>query len=178
MAERSWHALMRTASHGGARLEPLELSPGLTLRARGPGRERLALALEVSTLPEVNAILRGANGAMICGLRPDEWALLGGTPDVDALRAAVGDDGAVIDTTASRVGLVLDGPRARDVLASCCALDVRPRVFPPGCCAQTLIGRAGVFIAPLAPDRYLVACRPSSADYVVRWLTDGMAPVR
>lgn len=178
MAERPWQTLMRMASRDAARLEPLDLSPGLTLRARGPGCERLALALDLPALPAVNAVSRGANGVMVCGLRPDEWALLGGAPNVDVLRAAAGDEGAIIDTTASRVGLVLDGPRAREVLASCCALDVRPRVFPPGRCAQTLIGRAGVFITPLAPDRYLVACRPSSADYVVRWLTDGMSSVR
>ncbi|MBL8981825.1 MAG: sarcosine oxidase subunit gamma [Gemmatimonadetes bacterium] len=178
MAERSWQTLMRNASHDAARLELLELRPGLTLRARGTGCERLARALELAALPAVNVVSRGASGVMVCGLRPDEWALLGGAPNVDALRAAVGDEGAVIDTTASRVGLVLEGPRVREVLASCCALDVRPRVLPPGRCAQTLIGRAGVFIAPLAPDRYLVACRPSSADYVVRWLTDGMALVR
>jgi sarcosine oxidase, subunit gamma len=176
MAE--WHVRMEKAASDAVRLGALDIRPGLTLRARGAGATRLASALGLAQLPPTNRVLRNADGALVCGLRPDEWVCLGSGPMADALRAAVGDDGAVVDTTASRIGIALEGPAAREVLASCCALDVRPRAFGVGQCAQTLLGRVGVFLLPLAPDRYLVACRPSHADYVVRWLTDGMSSVR
>lgn len=178
MGESALVALMRSASSAAATLEPLEVRPGLTLRASGAGVARLAAALGLAAVPMTNHVQRLADGALLCGLRPDEWVCLGDGPTVAGLRAALGVDGAVVDTSASRVAFALHGPGAREVLASCCALDLRPRVFGVGQCAQTLLGRAGVFLLPLATDRYLVACRPSSADYVVRWLTDGMRSLR
>lgn len=178
MDESSLVALMRSASGTAATLEPLDVRPGLTLRARGEGNDRLAAALGVAALPVTNQVQRLADGALLCGLRPDEWVCLGDGPPAGPVREALGEDGAVVDTSASRVAFALYGPGAREVLASCCALDVRPHVFGVGQCAQTLLGRVGVFLLPLATDRYLVACRSSSADYVVRWLTDGMRSLR
>ncbi|MBL8960638.1 MAG: sarcosine oxidase subunit gamma [Gemmatimonadetes bacterium] len=178
MVDPALLAMMQSASGAAATLEPVAVRPGLTLRARGAGVQQLARALGVSLMPETNHVQRLADGALLCGLRPDEWACLGDGPEAAGLREAVGADGAVVDTSASRVAFVLAGPGAREVLSSCCALDVRPHLFGVGRCAQTLLGRVGVFLLPLATDRYLIVCRPSHADYVVRWLTDGMQSVR
>ncbi len=174
MAEPPWSSLLDGASNDEVQLARIELCPGITLRARGDACARVAVALGVPALPAANRTTRGTGGALACWLRPDEWVLLGDGADPAGLSEAVGADGAVIDTTASRVGFVLSGARARDVLASCCPLDTRPVSFGPGQCAQTLIGHAGVLLAVLEGDRYLVVCRPSTADYVVRWLVEGM----
>jgi sarcosine oxidase subunit gamma len=99
---------------------------------------------------------------------------------LEALERAVGpDDGAVVDLSASRVLVELTGPKARDVLASCCALDLHPRVFGPGRCAQTLVAKAQVLLSQLdeAPT-YRLFVRPSLASYVVSWLVDGIEGVR
>jgi sarcosine oxidase, subunit gamma len=73
----------------------------------------------------------------------------------------------------------LTGPSSRDVLASCCALDLHPRVFGPGQCAQTLIAKAPVLLSQVdAAPTYRLFIRPSLAEYVVSWLVDGMHGVR
>lgn len=164
----------RAASWHGARLEAYPVSPAITLRARDGGAVRLAAALDVAVLPQANRVATTTTGALLAWLRPDEWVLIGEGPALPLLVDALGADGAVVDTGASRVGFALSGPRARDILASCCPIDVSPARLGVGQCAQTLIGHVGVFLAPVAPDRYLVAMRPSHADYVVRWLVDGM----
>jgi len=85
----------------------------------------------------------------------------------------------VVDLSSARVILELSGPAARDVLASCCALDLHPRAFGPGRCAQTLVAKAPVLLA-FVEERptYRFYVRPSLASYVVGWLLDGMDGVR
>jgi sarcosine oxidase subunit gamma len=63
------------------------------------------------------------------------------------------------------------GPRARDLLAHGCALDLHPRVFGPGRCAQTMLARAQVVLLP-RPDDFLVLVRSSFAAYLSEWLLD------
>ena len=71
--------------------------------------------------------------------------------------------------------MLFRSPAARDVLATCCSLDLHPRVFGPGQCVQTLIQKAGVLIEARGDDDYLLLVRPSFAAYVAEWLLDGMA---
>jgi heterotetrameric sarcosine oxidase gamma subunit len=53
---------------------------------------------------------------------------------------------AVIDQSHGRAALRLAGARARDVLAKGCRLDLHPREFTPGSCAQTSIAQIGVLL--------------------------------
>jgi sarcosine oxidase subunit gamma len=53
---------------------------------------------------------------------------------------------AVVDQGHGRAVLRLSGRRARDVLAKGCRLDLHPRVFRPGMCAQTAIAQIGVLL--------------------------------
>jgi sarcosine oxidase subunit gamma len=62
------------------------------------------------------------------------------------LRERLGDRAAVVDQSHGRAVLRLAGPRARDVLAKGCRLDLHPRVFTPGMCAQTVIAQIGVLL--------------------------------
>jgi sarcosine oxidase subunit gamma len=81
----------------------------------------------------------------------------------------------MIDTTGSLVSLELSGPRARDVLASCCPLDLDVHVFPVGRCAQSMIAKAPALLHLVAADpTFRLHVRPSLAAYVVSWLTDAM----
>ena len=50
------------------------------------------------------------------------------------------------DVSAQRTTLELSAPGARDVLAQGCSLDLHPRAFGPGDCAQTLLARAAVIL--------------------------------
>ena len=113
-------------------------------------------------------------------LGPDEWLILGepGTaPALErALREAIGDGhGAVVDVSANRTTLSVSGPRARELLAFGCALDLDERRFKPGMCAQTLLARANVIIVPVGPavePAFRLLVRPSFAAYLAAWLTD------
>jgi heterotetrameric sarcosine oxidase gamma subunit len=63
-----------------------------------------------------------------------------------SLRERLGERAAVADQSHGRAVLRLAGPRARDVLAKGCRLDLHPRVFTPGMCAQTVIAQIGVLL--------------------------------
>jgi sarcosine oxidase subunit gamma len=92
------------------------------------------------------------------------------------LRETLGQQpGSVVDVSAARTTLELAGPRARDVLEHGCALDLHPRAFGPGQCAQTLLAKANVVLHQVddAPT-YRLLVRPSFARYLVAWLLDAM----
>jgi sarcosine oxidase subunit gamma len=52
----------------------------------------------------------------------------------------------VVDQSHGRAVLRLAGRRARDVLAKGCRLDLHPRAFRPGRCAQTVIAQVAVLL--------------------------------
>jgi sarcosine oxidase subunit gamma len=119
----------------------------------------------------------------VLALGPDEWLVVGpdGTEGTieRALRAAAGADGAVVDLSSSGAGLLLCGPAARAVLATCCALDFHPRAFGPGQCAATLLAKAPMIIHQLdLTPSYRILVRPSLAEYLAGWLLEGLAAVR
>ena len=111
-------------------------------------------------------------------LGPDEWLVTSPfqTPQEleTGLRAAVDGRGAVVDVSAQRTTLWLTGRHARDVLAAGCAVDLHPRVFPPGSATQTLLGLATVVLLALddTGTSYHILVRASYAHYLTSWLLD------
>jgi sarcosine oxidase, subunit gamma len=84
-------------------------------------------------------------------LGPRSWLLVacGASPLVDypAQCDAIGAaGGALFDVSAGRIAWTLAGPRAADVLAKGCPLDLHPRAFAPGACAQSLYGHIGILV--------------------------------
>ncbi len=64
----------------------------------------------------------------------------------------------------------------RAPLASCCPLDLHPRAFAVGACAQSLVAKAPVLLQLLdGAPRWRLLVRPSLAAYVVSWLADAIA---
>jgi sarcosine oxidase subunit gamma len=109
-------------------------------------------------------------------LGPDEWLVLGppgsGSQIVGELETALGGfHRSVVDVSANRVALELAGPRAKEVLSKGCALDLHPRVWRPGMCAQTMLARAQVILHERS-DSTGILVRPSFAEYLVDWLID------
>jgi sarcosine oxidase subunit gamma len=111
-------------------------------------------------------------------LGPDEWLLLT-PPDQEAgvaraLRDALGGlHVAVTDVSGGQTVINISGDHARDVLAKGCSLDLHPRVFGPGHCAQSLVAKAGVTIRQIddSPSFDLIV-RRSFAEYLALWLED------
>ena len=88
-------------------------------------------------------------------LGPDEWLLTStaARPEdwefgLDEAAAPVG--GMAVDVSAQRTTVRVRGASARRLLASGCAIDLRPASFPRGRCAQTLLGQAGVLLVALS----------------------------
>jgi sarcosine oxidase subunit gamma len=138
----------------------------------------LALGTPLPTEPGtyVSTGTDAQTGVDVLWLGPDEWLVVGAAGDdgLEArLHAAAGDGHvAVTDVSAQRTVVRVAGPKARDLLAHGCALDLHPRVFGPGRCAQTLLARAGVVLMARDGDEFLVFVRSSFAGYLAGWLTD------
>jgi sarcosine oxidase subunit gamma len=83
-------------------------------------------------------------------LAPGAWMVVAEDVDDGALYQSLldrlGDLAAVVDQSHGRAVLRLAGPRARDVLAKGCRLDLHPRAFTPGMCAQTVIAQVSVLL--------------------------------
>ncbi len=160
----------------------VELPPAsvISIRARDGALARAARALGLAALPGVNTVAECSLGSCLW-VRPDEWLLLGDAgarqSSIASLEAAIGpDDGAVVDISESRVVLELSGTRSREVLASCCPLDLHPRAFAVGQCAQSLIGKAPVVLQLLdGQPRWRILVRRSLVAYVTSWLSDAIA---
>jgi sarcosine oxidase subunit gamma len=115
-------------------------------------------------------------------LGPDQW-LLTCPPDdtaffIASLREALADTHcALTDVSDGRAAFCLEGPSARDVLAKGCPLDLHPRAFTPGSCAQSLLGKAAVLIHLRTDEPPTGACFDlhvgrSFAHYLWAWLKD------
>src|SRR5207302_506874 len=68
------------------------------------------------------------------------------------------------------------GALARETLMKGCSLDLHPRSFTPGQCAQTMLARAQIILHQIdgAPS-YDLYPRRSFAEYLWLWLCDAMA---
>lgn len=143
---------------------------------------RLGAATGVSLPVEPNrvafAILPDAPAERAAWLGPDEWLVMGPLERLEIilarLEAARGDDHvSIVDVSAARTAVALGGEGARDLLATGCGLDLHPRAFPSGTCAQTGLARAAVLIEALEEAAgFRITVRPSFARYLADWLLD------
>jgi sarcosine oxidase, subunit gamma len=117
-------------------------------------------------------------------LGPDEWLIIGpdGTASLTAqlLRTALGDElGSIVDVSANRTTLELSGPVARQVLQKGCTLDLHPRAFTSGSCAQTLVSKVNVLLVQAGRSpAYRLLVRGSFAQYLADWMLDAMDEYR
>jgi sarcosine oxidase subunit gamma len=115
-------------------------------------------------------------------LGPDEWLVVaeGETGLLPRLeRALTGRRALLSDLSSSRVILAIGGSAARALLAAGCGLDLHPRAFGPGQCAQTLFARLPVILDQLdeAPHYRLLVQR-SYARWLYAWLIDAAEGLR
>jgi sarcosine oxidase, subunit gamma len=174
------------ASSGRITIRELPFAAQLNLRA-DPGDNRVAEAVRKALgfgLPKEPNTAFSAGGRSALWLGPDEWLVVGGEGEEAllqrVLRTALGDAfGSVVDVSANRTVIELSGPSARDVLAHGCPLDLHPRQFTPGRCAQTLLAKAQVIIHQVneLPTFHLYV-RTSFAWYVADWLLDALVEYR
>lgn len=119
----------------------------------------------------------GARTALWLG--PSEWLLVGADEDdgeVSRLRAGLSAvRHAVVDVSDSRTIIGVAGLRARDALAKAISLDLHPRSFAPGRCAQSTLAHTSMLLHQLSEDptrgpTYDIFVHRSVAEYAWRWL--------
>lgn len=126
-------------------------------------------------LPVKANTVNSGNGISILWLGPNEWWVVAAADRSDELVAALrqafqGQHTAVIDVSESRTVITVSGPKARDMLARGISLDLHPRVFGPGQCAQTGMAKANILLHQLDDKpSYDIYVLKSFSDYLFRW---------
>ncbi len=125
-------------------------------------------------LPAVPNTWTSAEGREWLWLGPDEWLVVG-APDASAEiarrleDALAGRHRSVIDVSANRAVIEISGGRRFDLLEQGCGLDLHPRSWRAGMCAQTMVAHIQVILQEReAATRVFV--RPSFAGSLVDWL--------
>ena len=138
-------------------------------------------AVGVELPAEPNMVAEGNNIAVLW-LGPAEWLLIGPVGAEKAIADALeeglaGASVGIVDVTEGRTTIRVAGPMARDVLSMGCPLDLHPRVFGAGRCAQSFIVRSTVILHQVddAPV-YDVFVERSQSDYLFQWFETSGAP--
>ena len=146
-----------------------------TQRGRSPADNMRGHALNPSPA--------SAPSCTIYWLGPDEWLLvsaLGKESDIaeQLNENLAGQCYSLVDVSGGQVMMRLRGPRAREVLARGCTLDLHPRAFKTGRCAQSTLAKTSMLIA-LVDDTpsFDIIVRRSFAEYAARWLRHSGASV-
>jgi sarcosine oxidase subunit gamma len=111
------------------------------------------------------------NDGDVLWLGPDEWLVVAEAGReaelLGASEAALGSTHrSIVDVSANRAVFEMRGPDRFQRLAIACPLDLHPRSWGPGRCAQTVFGSAPILLHE-RPDATRVFVRPSFAGYVV-----------
>jgi sarcosine oxidase, subunit gamma len=104
-------------------------------------------------------------------LGPDGWLVVSepGTADAIAAELAAALGGlhhSLVDVSANRAVFELAGPSRHELLSSACPIDLHPRSWRDGRCAQTVFGAAQIVLQEREEATRLFV-RPSFADYVI-----------
>lgn len=137
---------------------------------------RVAGVLGIGLPLAANTVAPGSN-CVAYWLGPDEWLVVSSRASLAGeLRTALGNIfSSVTEVSGGQTIIVLRGAPVRELLAKECPLDLHPRFFIAGQCAQTRVAKAGVLLRPLADDVMEVVVRRSFADYFWLWLRQAAA---
>jgi len=129
-----------------------------------------------------NTVARGTDYDVLW-FGPDEWLVRSVVPvQAGALEAKLaeavrGSYAAAVDVGSGYTVVEISGNCTLDVLARGCPLDLHPRVFKPGQCAQSHYFKASIVLIPTGDDRYEIVVRRSFADYFIRIMLDAATPL-
>lgn len=168
------------ADHAGITLRERPFLGHLNLRGEPDNDAFRSACRQVlgGDLPMAPNTVAETPAAVVCWLGPNEWLLLTDPDQQDSLAAQLhaeleGIHSALTDVTGGYTLIAVRGPHALDTLAKGCPLDLHPRAFGPGQCAQTLVAKSSAMLRVIEPGTaFEVWVRRSFADYLWQWLTD------
>ncbi|MGF6774184.1 sarcosine oxidase subunit gamma [Paraburkholderia sp. GAS199] len=137
-------------------------------------------------LPQKPNTIAQGKGYDVLWLGPDEW-LVRSAQSHDASRTAplqgrlgaafAGVFASAVDIGSGYTVLEISGTRAREVLTRGCPLDLHPKLFGPGQCAQSHYFKASMTLIPTGAESFDIVVRRSFADYFVKIMLDAAEPL-
>ncbi len=174
-------AALYETTRGAVSIRELPFFTQINIRMDPTGQavmKRLAGVLGFDLPPTSNTVASIA-GRRALWLGPDEWLIVGAADEAKGIQrslhdALAGVSASIVDVSASRTVLLIQGGRARELLAHGIAIDLHPHAFAPGRCAQTLLAKAQVIIerGPDQDQAFRLFVRTSFASYVAEWLLE------
>jgi sarcosine oxidase subunit gamma len=154
------------------------LAPATRFILQGDAAARAAAGRAFGvTLPEdaCRAHAQGNRAALWLG--PDEQLLLAPAGEAEhiasQLRAALGEHPhSLVEVSQRQVALSVSGPRAAELIASGCPLDLDAEAFPVGMCTRTLLAKAEVVLWRRSAEEYHLEVQRSFSAYVLEWLKE------
>ena len=133
--------------------------------------------LDVEIPTEPNTVSSGGK-YIVLWLGENEWLVITQEDQQTNLIKQLGNklngmSASITDLSSGQIILRMTGPSVRNVLSKGCTLDLHPRSFGVGECAQTLIAEVGVTMRQIddTPSFELIV-RRSLAEYLCTWLID------
>ena len=165
---------------GAPRIEEKPFQGFINLRGRVDNTGFLAACLKVLGCepPSTANTVVDSGDYRIYWLGPDEWLIVTAAGQQDELKAKLHKSlarvfSSVVDNSSGLTTLHITGDNAAALLATDCPLDLHPREFKAGQCAQTRLAKAGMTLSLLANEAgFEVIIRRSFADYLLLWLQD------
>lgn len=164
---------MADADDGLRRLAP---AARFILQGERAARDAATRAFGLS-LPEeaCRAHADGERAALWLG--PDEHLLLAPAGEAGRLQAELGAAlqglaHSLVEVSQRQAAFAVTGPRARDLIASGCPLDLDPESFPVGMCARTLFAKTEVVLWRRSAEEYHLEVARSFAGYVLEWMRE------
>ena len=156
IAERPRSIVSVSARRGRADALAAAVAEAFDLDLPGPGRFRRGAALGATWI------------------QPGVW-LLDGEPEAPGalyrrVVEAVRDTASVVDQSHGRTLVHVSGAAARAVLATCCRLDLHPRVVTPGIAATTLVAHVPCTLRAVDDGFELLV-----GSTYARWLLEDLA---
>lgn len=153
----------RSADLGRVGARELAFLSQLDVRVDPAGATTLGFPIDPNTAT--------SGGRDVLWLGPDEWLIVGVPGATTAIRdeleaSLAGLHRSVVDVSANRAVIELAGPSRHELLSSACPIDLHPRSWGDGRCAQSVFGAAQVLLHEREGVTRLFV-RPSFADYVV-----------
>ena len=152
----------------GARVTPQRWVPLTSLAPRGLGLSKALKAAHGVDVPAPGQ-MSAANGVRCLWFSATHFLLVGSAPDATLTKAA-----ALTDQSDAWVRVLIEGPRAAEMLAYLTPLDLRDGAFPVGSVARSLIGHMNAAIVRTGGETYEVFAFRSMAQTLMHEMDEAL----
>jgi sarcosine oxidase subunit gamma len=148
------------------------------LRVRMQDAARAAAALLLPVEPLASA----GQDPVALWMSPDQWLLVSESASaadvMNRCGKALGDIlHNATDASDALACFLVEGPGARDLLATGSGVDFDDRAFPPGRCVRTRFAKLAVVVHAVGAERFELIFDRSAAQYLEQWLRRALMDV-